>query len=109
MTLQIPRTFVHLLEARLESVLDNPKGWGGIEALEPLVLLLCIQRAELATPPVCQVELLQSYWAFLARRIGPGAGGLRERLGAEASAEAMISILREFSASSPRPGREPPG
>lgn len=85
-----------LLDERLEDVLSNPGGWGGTEALEPVVLMLWLLRAELGAPSMTFADVLQRYRSFLALKVGPGAAGLRERLGNRATLTTMVEILREF-------------
>ncbi|HEX5748898.1 MAG TPA: hypothetical protein VFZ09_21845 [Archangium sp.] len=87
------------LDEKLDSILDNPEGWGGIDALEPLVLLLLLLRAELATPRVTHAEVLKQYRVFLATRLRPGVGDIRERLGDALSLENMVALLREHVSS----------
>lgn len=87
------------LDEKLDSILDNPEGWGGIDALEPLVLLLLLLRAELATPRVTHAEVLKQYRFFLATRLKPGVGDIRERLGDTLSLQTMVELLREHVSS----------
>lgn len=90
------RQLGRLLDAHLEAVLSNPGGWGGAEALEPVVLMLWLLRAELGDPSMAAADVLQRYRNFLALKVGPGAAGLRERLGNRATLATMVEILREF-------------
>lgn len=83
------------LDEKLDQVLKNPRGWGGVDVLEPLVLMLLILRAETANPPSSHAEVLQQYQAFLAKRLAPGAGDIRERLGEALSLERVVNLLRE--------------
>lgn len=87
------------LDEKLDFILDNPEGWGGIDALEPLVLLLLLLRADLATPRMTHAEVLKQYRGFLATRLKPGAGDIRERLGDALSLETMVNLLREHISS----------
>jgi hypothetical protein len=82
------------LDEKLDSILDNPEGWGGVDALEPLVLLLLLLRADMTTPRMTHAEVLKQYRAFLSRRLKPGAGDIRERLGDAPSLETMAGLLR---------------
>lgn len=90
------RQLARLLDERLENVLFHPGQWGGTEALEPVVLMLWLLRAELGDPPMSSADVLQRYQNFLALKVGPGAAGLRERLGNRATITTMVEVLREF-------------
>lgn len=90
--------FTRAIDQRIDQVLGNPQGWGGVDALEPLVLMLLMLRAEFANPPSPRTEVLRQYRRFLAGRFEPGVGDLRERLGPRLSPEAMVAVLREHTA-----------
>lgn len=89
------RSLTARLDEKLDQVLKNPRGWGGVDVLEPLVLMLLILRAETADPPASHAEVVQRYQQFLTERLGPGAGDVRERLGEDLSLEAVVNVLRE--------------
>jgi hypothetical protein len=89
------RTLTEKLDAKLDQVLKNPRGWGGMDVLEPLVLMLLILRAEVTHPPSTHAEVLRRYRQFLAERVAPGAGDIRARLGEALSLEAVVEVLRE--------------
>lgn len=89
------KTLTKRLDEKLDQVLKNPRGWGGVDVLEPLVLMLLILRAETADPPLPLAEVLRRYRRFLAERVAPGAGDIRARLGAALSLEAVVDVLRE--------------
>ncbi|QRN95433.1 hypothetical protein JRI60_41255 [Archangium violaceum] len=89
------KTLTERLDEKLDQVLKNPRGWGGVDVLEPLVLMLLILRAETADPPVSHAEVLRRYRRFLAERVAPGAGDIRARLGEALSLEAVVDVLRE--------------
>ncbi len=89
------KTLTERLDEKLDQVLKNPRGWGGVDVLEPLVLMLLILRAETADPPLSHAEVLRRYRRFLAERVAPGAGDIRERLGEALSLEAVVDVLRE--------------
>lgn len=89
------KTLTERLDEKLDQVLKNPRGWGGVDVLEPLVLMLLILRAETADPPLAHAEVLRRYRQFLAERVAPGAGDIRARLGEELSLEAVVDVLRE--------------
>jgi len=84
------------IDEALDQVLANPQGWGGVDALEPAVLLLVILRGELSSPPVARSEVLRQYWASLADKVGPGSEDLRTRLGVRLSTETMVTVLRAY-------------
>jgi hypothetical protein len=88
--------FVNLLDQRLEEILECPAGWGGVDALEPLVLTLMMLRAKTADPMADERQVLRDYRRFLAPRVGPGSADLKTRLGAEATDVKMRDILREY-------------
>jgi hypothetical protein len=89
--------FILLLDQRLERILGCPGGWGGIEALEPLVLTLLMLRASAVDPAIDERAVLRKYRRFLGERVGPGAADLMTRLGSDATEEKMIEILREYA------------
>ena len=89
------KTLTERLDEKLDQVLKNPRGWGGMDVLEPLVLMLLILRAETADHPLSHAEVLRRYRRFLTERVAPGAGDIRARLGEALSLEAVVDILRE--------------
>jgi len=91
------REFIGLLDRKLEEILGCPTGWGGIEALEPLVLTLLMLRATIADPGADERAILRGYRRFLADRVGPGAADLRTRLGAAATEATMTEIMRDYA------------
>lgn len=98
------------IDTALDEILANPHGWGGVDALEPVILLLAILRGEFSSPRVAQQEVLRHYWAFLAAKVRPGSDDLRARLGERLSTETMVAVLREYVELVRRwaPGRPPP-
>lgn len=88
-------TLTEKLDEKLDQVLKSPRGWGGLDVLEPLVLMLLILRAETGDPPSSHAEVLRRYRRFLAERFGAGAGDIRARLGGALSLEAVVNVLRE--------------
>ena len=90
-----------LLDRQVAEVLACPAAWGGIDALEPLVLTLAMLRAKVADPDADDRAVLRDYRRFLAHRVGPGAADLKTRLGADATESQMRDILREYLDSLP--------
>ncbi len=86
------------VDTAMDEILANPQGWGGIDALEPLFLLLVILRGEVASPRIAQQQVLTQYWTFLATHIRPGSDDLRARLGQDLSVETMVAVLRKYAA-----------
>lgn len=95
MTETMSEEFLALIDEKLDQVLEQPAGWGGVEALEPVILVLLMLRNRVADPTASEREVIQSYRKFLAERAGPGASDLRSRLGSACSLERMVEILRE--------------
>jgi hypothetical protein len=95
MTKTMSEEFLALIDEKLDQVLEQPAGWGGVEALEPVVLVLLMLRNRVADPTASEREVIKSYRKFLAERTGPGASDLRARLGSDCSIERMVEILRE--------------
>jgi hypothetical protein len=89
---------VALLDRRLAEVLDRPAGWGGIDALEPLVLTLLMLRTQVVNPVADERAVVRTYRRFLAVEFGAGAADLRTRLGADASLARVVDVLRRFVA-----------
>lgn len=87
--------FLALIDEKLEQVLEQPSGWGGMEALEPVVLVLLMLRGRVANPTASDRAIITGYRKFLAERTGPGAADLRTRLGDDCSIERMVEVLRE--------------
>lgn len=88
--------FVSLLDQRLEEILRCPAGWGGVDALEPLVLTLLMLRSKVADPTVDERLVLREYRRFLASHVGAGSADLKTRLGPDASEARMSDILRAY-------------
>jgi hypothetical protein len=88
---------IRLLDHKLEQILGCPSGWGGVDAIEPLVLTLLMLRASLADPPADERGVLRDYRRFLAERFGGGATDLKSRLGSDASESSMVAVLREYA------------
>ncbi len=91
-----PEDALALIDEQLGLVLGYPLGWGGMDALEPVVLALLMVRARVADPTVSDRVLHRSYRKFLAEQVGGGAAGLRDRLGSNCSVERMVEVLREY-------------
>jgi len=96
MTNDIPeKRFIALIDEKLEQVLKQPEGWGGLEALEPIALVLLMLRNRVTNPAASESDVIKDYKRFLAERTAPGTGALLTRLGDDPSLERMIKILRE--------------
>ena len=111
MTVRVSRDIAVWIDEAVEQVLANPQGWGGVDALEPIVLLLLILRGELMSPPVARTEVLRRYWKFVADTVAPGSADLRTRLGANLSTDSMVAVLRahhELVRARPEASRRPP-
>jgi hypothetical protein len=89
---------VALLDRRLAEVLDCPAGWGGIDALEPLVLTLLMLRTQVVNPVADERAVVRTYRRFLAVEFGAGGADLCTRLGADASLARVVDVLRRFVA-----------
>jgi hypothetical protein len=88
--------FVQLLDDKLDQIVSEPGGWGGVDALEPLVLVLLMLRSQVRLPGKSDREVVSDYRKFLAEHVGAGAGDLKSRLGADCSAERMAELLRQY-------------
>ena len=96
MTTNMPeKRFIALIDEKLDQVLEQPEGWGGVEALEPVVLVLLMLRNRVADPAASERDVIKDYRRFLAGRTSPGASDLLTRLGSDSSIERMVEILRE--------------
>lgn len=87
--------FVGLIDRRLEQVLKYPQGWGGVDTLEPLVLMLLMLRSSIDDVTPKDRIVVDEYRKFLAERVGGGAADLRARLGEDCSEARMVEVLRE--------------
>lgn len=88
--------FVQLLDDKLDQVLSDPGGWGGADALEPLVLVLLMLRSQVRLPARSDREVVSEYRKFLAEHVGAGAGDLKSRLGADCTPQRIAELLRQY-------------
>ena len=84
------------IDEKLREVLAAPRAWGGVEALEPLILLLLMARRRVHEPTARDQELTRSYRKFLARVTGPSAARLAERVPGTGREAHMVLILGDF-------------
>ncbi|MFV8751242.1 hypothetical protein ACNOYE_11925 [Nannocystaceae bacterium ST9] len=89
------REFIEQIDRRIDQVLKYPEGWGGVDALEPLVLMLLMLRAGVDESTSDDRTVVAEYRKSLGQRVGGGAADLRARLGEDCSIDRMVEILRE--------------
>lgn len=87
--------FIDILDRRIDQVLKYPGGWGGIDTLEPLVLMLLMLRASVTDSGSNDRVVVEEYRKSLAKSVGAGAADLRARLGEDCSEARMVEVLRE--------------
>lgn len=95
MPINTTNDFVDLIDRRLDQVLKYPQGWGGVDSLEPLVLMLLMLRSSVNETTPSDRAVVAEYRKFLAERVSGGAADLRARLGEDCSEARMVEILRE--------------
>lgn len=88
--------FLGKIDERIGHVLENPGAYGGIEAIEPVALVLFMLRARVVNADAEDRSILRNYKSFLASRVPHGCGGLRSRLGDECELDRMVEVLREY-------------
>lgn len=88
--------FVAWIDDKLREVLAAPGAWGGVEALEPLVLVLLMARRRIHDPTTRDQDLVRGYRQFLARVTGPSASRLAARVPHEGRERHMVAILGDF-------------
>jgi hypothetical protein len=88
--------FVGWIDEKLREVLTTPGAWGGVEALEPLVLVLLMARRRIYDPGTRDQDLVRGYRQFLARVTGPSASRLADRVPREGRERHMVEILGDF-------------
>jgi len=85
------------VDEKLREILSAPSAWGGVEALEPLVLVLLMARRRIHDPATRDQDLIRGYRKFLARVTGPGAARLADRVPSDGRERHMIEILGDFA------------
>lgn len=94
---ELQRTrFVAWIDEKLREVLAAPGAWGGVEALEPLILVLLMARRRIHDPMGRDQDLVRGYRKFLARVTGPSAARLADRVPREERERHMVEILGDF-------------
>lgn len=84
------------IDDKLREILTAPGAWGGVDALEPLILVLLMARLRATDARVRDQDLVRSYRKFLARVTGPSAARLAERVPEAQRQEHMARILGDF-------------
>lgn len=84
------------IDQRIDQVLEFPEQWGGLEVMEPMVLMLSMLRARVHDASATDRTVVDDYLRFLSTRVGAGAASLPARLGPEATVEKVGEILRAF-------------
>lgn len=84
------------IDEKLREALSAPGAWGGVEALEPLILMLLMARRRVHDPTARDQELTRSYRKFLARVTGASAARLADRVPSEGRVKHMVEILGDF-------------
>lgn len=83
---------VDVIDAKLDDVLENPQAWGGVRALEPLVLVLMMCRE-----PDDERGLMRAYRKYLAESLGPSSGSLVDRIPPDEDPLTVATdVLRRF-------------
>jgi hypothetical protein len=88
--------FIAWIDEKLREILSSPGAWGGVEALEPLVVVLLMARRRVQEPTARDQDLMRSYRRFLARVTGPGAARLADRVPSTGREAHMVEILGDF-------------
>jgi hypothetical protein len=88
--------FIAWIDEKLREVLSAPGAWGGVEALEPLILVLLMARRRIHEPTARDQDLTRRYRRFLARVTGPGAARLADRVPSLSREQHMVQILHDF-------------
>jgi hypothetical protein len=93
-------SIVEYLDAKIAAVLSAPAAWGGLEALEPLVLMLCMCRQYAASENDDERTLMRRYRRHLAEHLGRSAAALVDRLPPDGDRlSKAVEVLRTFVAS----------
>jgi len=88
---------VEYLDEKIELVLSAPAAWGGLEPLEPLILMLLMCRQYAAFGDDDERTLMRAYRKHLAESLGRGSARLVERLPPEDRMARAVEVLRRFA------------
>lgn len=88
---------VEYLDEKIELVLSAPAAWGGLEPLEPLILMLLMCRRYAALGDDDERTLMRAYRRHLAESLGRGSARLVERLPPEDCVPRAVEVLRSFA------------